>query len=115
MAIREIKRSALVTFSPEQTKSWTSSHNFVQFADDNRSEEEDIAVAKFINYMGENSLVWARDGGQVPAHVSINNEPEFANLAQAFLFLTGVFYLLLSFRGLAPNVLVSTMLLPALR
>lgn len=74
-----------ITFSPEQTKSWTSSHNFVQFADDNRSEEEDIAVAKFINYMGENSLVWARDGGQVPAHVSINNEPEFANLAQAFL------------------------------
>ncbi len=74
-----------VTFSPEQTKSWTSSHNFVQFADDNRSEEEDIAVAKFINYMGENSLTWARDGGQVPAHVSINDVPEFKDMAQAFL------------------------------
>lgn len=74
-----------VTFSVEQTKSWTSSHNFVQFADENRTEEEDIAVAKFINYMGENSLTWARDGGQVPAHVSINNVPEFKDLAQAFL------------------------------
>lgn len=74
-----------VTFSVEQTKSWTSSHNFVQFADENRTEEEDIAVAKFINYMGENSLTWARDGGQVPAHVSINDVPEFKDLAQAFL------------------------------
>ena len=74
-----------ITFSPEKTKSWTSSHNFVQFADEERTEEEDIAVAKFINYMGENSLTWARDGGQVPAHVSINSEPEFADLAQSFL------------------------------
>ena len=74
-----------LTYSPEQTKSWTSSHNFVQFADENRTEEEDIAVAKFINYMGENSLTWARDGGQVPAHVSINDVPEFKDLPQAFL------------------------------
>ena len=74
-----------VTFSVEQTKSWTSSHNFVQFADENRTEEEDVAVAKFINYMGENSLTWARDGGQVPAHVSINDVPEFKDMAQAFL------------------------------
>lgn len=74
-----------VCFTPETCKNWTSSHNFVQFADDNRTEEEDIAVAKFINYMGENSLTWARDGGQVPAHVSINDAPEFADLAQSFL------------------------------
>lgn len=74
-----------VCFTPETCKSWTSSHNFVQFADEERTEEEDIAVAKFINYMGENSLTWARDGGQVPAHVSINDVPEFKDLAQAFL------------------------------
>jgi len=74
-----------VCFSPEVCRSWTSSHNFVQFADEERTEEADIAVAKFINYMGENSLTWARDGGQVPAHVSINDVPEFADLAQAFL------------------------------
>ncbi|MDR1600346.1 MAG: extracellular solute-binding protein [Oscillospiraceae bacterium] len=72
-------------YTPETCKNWTSSHNFVQFADDDRTEEEDIAVAKFINYMGENSLVWARDGGQVPAHVSINDVPEFKDMMQAFL------------------------------
>jgi len=76
---------ASVCFTPETAKNWTSSHNFVQFADDSRTEEEDIAVAKFINYMGENSLTWARDGGQVPAHVSINDVPEFKDLAQSFL------------------------------
>lgn len=75
-----------ISFSPETTKSWTSSHNFVQFADDNRTEEEDIAVATFIKYIGEEqSFVWARDGGQGPAHVSINENPDFASLDQAFL------------------------------
>jgi multiple sugar transport system substrate-binding protein len=74
-----------ICFSPEVCKSWTSSHNFVQFVDEERTEEEDIAVARFINFMGENSLVWARDGGQVPAHVSINDVEEFKDLAQAFL------------------------------
>jgi multiple sugar transport system substrate-binding protein len=74
-----------VTFEAGKSKNWTSSHNFVQFADDERTEEEDIAVAKFINYMGENSLVWARDGGQVPAHVSINDVTEFKDMKQSFL------------------------------
>lgn len=75
-----------ISFTPEKTKSWTSSHNFVQFADDERTEEEDIAVAKFVKYIGEEqSFVWARDGGQVPAHVSINAVPEFHDLAQSFL------------------------------
>jgi len=72
-------------FSPDVAMNWTSSHNFVQFADDERTEEEDIAVAKFVNFMGENSLVWARDGGQVPAHVSINDVAEFKDMPQAFL------------------------------
>jgi multiple sugar transport system substrate-binding protein len=74
-----------ICFDPENAKNWTSSHNFVQFADEERTEEEDIAVAKFVNYMGENSLVWARDGGQVPAHISINDVEEFGDMAQSFL------------------------------
>jgi len=74
-----------ICFSPEVCANWTSSHNFVQFANDDRTEEADIAVAKFVNYMGENSLVWARDGGQVPAHVSINDVPEFKDMMQSFL------------------------------
>ena len=74
-----------VCYSPETCKSWMSSHNFVQFADEERTEEEDLAVAKFVNFMGNNSLVWAKDAGQVPAHVSLNEVAEFASMPQAFL------------------------------
>lgn len=58
--------AAGVCYSPDNAKSWTSSHNFVQFADEERTLEEDQAVAKFVNWMGENSLTWARDAGPVP-------------------------------------------------
>jgi len=74
-----------ICYDPANAKSWTSSHNFVQFADENRTEEEDLAVAKFINYMGENSYTWAKDAGQCPAHLSINNVAEFVDMPQAFL------------------------------
>lgn len=74
-----------VCYSPETCKSWTSSHNFVQFADEERTEEEDIAVAKFVNWMGENALTWARDAGQCPAHVAINAVEDYTSMPQAFL------------------------------
>ena len=75
-----------ICYSPEVCKSWTSSHNFVQFADEERTEEEDAAVAKFIAFMGENcSMTWAVEGGQVPAHVSINDVEGFSDLPQSFL------------------------------
>lgn len=74
-----------VCFDPATCKNWMSSHNFVQFADEERTEEEDLAVAKFINFMGENSLTWAKDAGQVPAHVSLNSVAEYTSMPQAFL------------------------------
>ena len=74
-----------VCYAPETCKSWTSSHNFVQFADEERTEEEDRAVAKFVNWMGENSLTWANDAGQCPSHLSINNVEEFKDMPQSFL------------------------------
>lgn len=74
-----------VCYAPETCKSWTSSHNFVQFADEERTEEEDRAVAKFINWMGENSLTWAKNAGQCPSHLSINNVEEFKDMPQSFL------------------------------
>ena len=74
-----------VCFDPSTCKNWMSSHNFVQFADEERTEEEDLAVAKFVNFMGENSLTWAKDAGQVPAHVSLNSVAEYTSMPQAFL------------------------------
>lgn len=74
-----------VCYDPAICKNWTSSHNFVQFADENRTEEEDLAVAKFVNWMGEHSLTWAKNAGMCPAHLSINNYAEFLDMPQAFL------------------------------
>ena len=74
-----------VCYDPSNCKNWMSSHNFVQFADEERTEEEDLAVAKFVNFMGENSLTWAKDAGQVPAHVSLNSVAEYTSMPQAFL------------------------------
>ena len=74
-----------VCYAPETCKSWTSSHNFVQFADEERTEEEDRAVAKFVNWMGENSLTWAKDAGQCPSHLSINNVEVVKDMPQSFL------------------------------
>lgn len=75
-----------VAYDTSVIKNWTSSHNFVQFADEERTEEEDLAVAKFIKYMGEhNSVTWAEDAGQCPAYLAAWDELDINELPQGFL------------------------------
>lgn len=71
-------------FDPAKKGNWTSSHQFVIPKDDSRPAEETQAVLDFINYVGNNSLEWAK-AGQVPAHVSIKADADFKNMPQAFL------------------------------
>ncbi|MCI8927578.1 MAG: extracellular solute-binding protein [Lachnospiraceae bacterium] len=63
---------------------WTSSHQFVLPKNDSRDDEKTMAVLDFINFMGNNSLEWAK-AGQCPAHVSIKDVAEFQDMPQAFL------------------------------
>lgn len=63
---------------------WTSSHQFILPKKANRTPEETKAVLDFINFLGEHSLEWAR-AGQRPAHVSINDSPEFKSMPQSFI------------------------------
>lgn len=75
-----------VVYDPAVVKNWTSSHNFVQFADEERTEEEDLAVAKFIKFMGEsNSVTWAEDAGQCPAYLTAWDNLDLNELPQGFL------------------------------
>lgn len=75
-----------VSYDTEHVANWTSSHNFVQFADEERSEEEDLAVAKFIKFMGEqNSETWAVDAGQCPAYLAAWDNLDLDQLPQGFL------------------------------
>ncbi len=62
---------------------WTSSHQFVLPKNDNRDAEKTKAVLDFIDFMGNNSLEWAK-AGQCPAHVSIKEVTEFKDMPQAF-------------------------------
>ncbi len=63
---------------------WTSSHQFVLPKNDSRDDEKTMAVLDFINFMGNNSLEWAK-AGQSPAHVSIKDVAEFQDMPQAFV------------------------------
>jgi len=62
---------------------WTSSHQFVVPVAD-RDDARVAGIFEFIDFVGNNSIEWAR-AGQVPAHVSIMDHPEFMNMPQAFL------------------------------
>jgi multiple sugar transport system substrate-binding protein len=62
---------------------WTSSHQFVMPRAD-RDDDQIAGIFEFIDFVGHNSIEWAR-AGQVPSHLSILDNPEFANMPQAFL------------------------------
>lgn len=72
------------TFDPEVKGNWTSSHQFVIPKDDKRDADKTKAVLDFIDFVGNNSLEWAK-AGQVPAHNAIKEVAEFTEMPQAFL------------------------------
>lgn len=63
---------------------WTSSHQFVLPVSDSRDEEKTQAVLDFVDFIGNNSLEWAK-AGQVPANNAIKDSSEFMDMPQAFL------------------------------
>lgn len=70
--------------SPDKIVNWTSSHQFVMFNDENRSEEKTKGMMDFLDFVRENSLPWAK-AGQNPAALATLENPEFKELPQAFL------------------------------
>lgn len=76
-----------IALSETERGGWTSSHQFVLPTDDTRTPEETKGALDFINWIGNNSIEWAK-AGQVPAHKSITENPEFNEMPQAFLATT---------------------------
>ena len=72
------------TFDAATKGNWTSSHQFVIPKNEKRDAEKTKAVLAFIDYVGNNSLEWAK-AGQVPAHNAIKEVAEFKEMPQAFL------------------------------
>ncbi|MDD3409955.1 MAG: extracellular solute-binding protein, partial [Eubacteriales bacterium] len=72
-------------FSADTALMRAGSHTLVQPTDDNRTEEEDKAVATFVNWMGEHSLLWSTEAGQVALYKGVRESADFAALPQSFL------------------------------
>lgn len=74
----------MVTMDKDNQKDWSSSHQFVMFKNDKMTEEKAKGIMEFVNWIGENTLEWAK-AGQVPANYAIRENEEFKALPQAFL------------------------------
>lgn len=70
--------------SPDKIVNWTSSHQFVMFKDDNRSEEKTKGMMDFLDYVRQNSLPWAK-AGQNPAALETLIDSEYKEMPQSFL------------------------------
>ncbi len=72
------------TFEVGTKGNWTSSHQFVIPKNEKRDADRTKAVLEFIDFLGNNSIEWAK-AGQVPAHNAIKEVTEFKDMPQAFL------------------------------
>ncbi|MCV9888590.1 extracellular solute-binding protein [Metabacillus halosaccharovorans] len=70
--------------SPDNIVNWTSSHQFVMFKDENRSEEKTKGMMDFLDYVRQHSLPWAK-AGQNPAALETLDDSEYKEMPQSFL------------------------------
>jgi len=64
--------------------SWFSSHQFVLPRNTKRDAQKTAAALDFINFIGEQSMMWA-ETGQIPARTDVTNNPRFNAMPQAFI------------------------------
>lgn len=80
----------VTVFDPETALCRAGSHTWMQPENEERTEETDLAVATFVNWMGEHSLIWATEAGQVPLYKSVTEMDEFKTCKQTFLAEAGL-------------------------
>lgn len=71
----------------EDTVNWSSSHQFVMFNNDDRSEEKTRGAIEFIDWLRDNSMEWA-EAGQIPATLSLLDDEEYLEFPHAFFAAT---------------------------
>lgn len=74
----------LVSFDTQSVYNWTSSHQIVMLKNPNLTNERIDGALDFVNWVGENSLEWARSG-QNPAALHIMDNEEFRQMRHSFL------------------------------
>lgn len=61
---------------------WSSSHQFVMFKNENRSDEKTKGIMDFLEWVRTNSLEWAK-AGQNPATLDLLNNDEYLEMPQS--------------------------------
>ena len=79
----------VTVYSPEKALVRCGSHTWMQPDNEERTEETDLAVATFIDWMGKHSLAWATKAGQVPLYKAVTEMDEFKACKQTFLAQAG--------------------------
>lgn len=72
-----------IAYDASNPQTWASSHQFVMPKKE-MSDERAAAIMSFIEFVGNNSIEWARVG-QAPASLKILDNEEFSSMPQAFL------------------------------
>ena len=70
-------------YDASNVKFWASSHQFVEFKKETTPEKQ-AAIAKFLQYVRDNSMLWAQ-AGQTVASLKLLEDPAYMEMKQAFL------------------------------
>ena len=70
-------------YDPANVTFWASSHQMVEFTKETTDEKQE-AIATFIDYVRNNSMLWA-EAGQTVAALELLNDPAYQEMKQAFL------------------------------
>ena len=70
-------------YDASNVKFWASSHQFVEFKKETTPEKQ-AAIAKFLQYVRDNSMLWAQ-AGQTVASLKLLEDPAYKEMKQAFL------------------------------
>ncbi len=70
-------------YDASNVKFWASSHQFVEFKKETTPEKQ-AAIAKFLQYVRDNSMLWAQ-AGQTVASLKLLEDPAYKDMKQAFL------------------------------
>ncbi len=70
-----------------ETVNWASSHQFVRFNSEERTDEKEKGIMDFLEWLRTNSLEWAK-AGQNPATLDILNDEEYQEMPQSIFIST---------------------------
>lgn len=70
-------------YDANNVKFWASSHQFVEFKKETTPEKQ-AAIATFLAYVRDNSMLWA-EAGQTVASLKLLEDPAYQDMRQAFL------------------------------